>query len=182
AYGSLLKARRARLHALFAAWPARGGEQRDDLSPLLGHPYAGAARPEGAPLAWVGGGGGVGSRRRRPGRLVRPAREQGIRRYDIDEGVRFLAQAVELTSDANLRAALWRQVGEANALRYDGESFAAAMQRSLELCTDRVTCGGTYALLAFHTASRSGMWSRQLDPGAVDVWIERALELSPPQS
>ena len=39
------------------------------------------------------------------------------------------------------------------------------MQKSLELCTDRTTCGAGYALLAYHTASRSGMWTKGVDVG-----------------
>ena len=39
------------------------------------------------------------------------------------------------------------------------------MQKSLELCTDRATCGAAYALLAFQTSSRSGMWNRGVGRG-----------------
>jgi predicted ATPase len=52
AYASLPKARRARLHAAFAGWLERLGENRDDLAPLLAHHYSEAVRPEDADLAW----------------------------------------------------------------------------------------------------------------------------------
>ena len=54
AYSSLPKARRAHLHAEFAAWLERAGEARDQWAALLAHHYAEAARPEDADLAWTG--------------------------------------------------------------------------------------------------------------------------------
>ena len=52
-YGSVPKARRARLHADFAAWLERTGGGRDEDAALLAHHYAQAARPEDADLAWA---------------------------------------------------------------------------------------------------------------------------------
>jgi class 3 adenylate cyclase len=182
AYASLLKAKRARLHAEFAGWLERFGDGRDDLAPFLGHHYAEAARPEDADLAWAGAEEKLEPLREKAVHWLRRAAELAVGRYDIDEGLRFLARAVDLTSDMSLRSALWREIGRANALKYDGEAFVTAMQKSLELCTDRATCGAGYALLAFHTSSRSGMWNRGVDADAVEGWIEQALELSPPKS
>ena len=54
AYGSLPKARRAQLHAAFAAWLDRRAEGRDELAPLLAHHYAQAVSPEVLDLAWAG--------------------------------------------------------------------------------------------------------------------------------
>src|SRR5439155_22765975 len=54
AYASIPRARRARLHAAFAAWLERFGEGRDEHAPLLAHHYAEAASPENADLAWAG--------------------------------------------------------------------------------------------------------------------------------
>ena len=182
AYASLLKARRARLHAGFAAWLEDYGDGRDDLAPLLGHHYAEAARPEDADLAWAGEEEKLEPLREKAVHWLRRAAELAIGRYDLDEGLRFLARAVELTTDADLRSQLWREIGLAHVLKYDGEAFVTAMQRSLELCTDRTTRGAGYALLAYHTASRSGMWTKGVDAVAVDEWVERAVELSPPES
>ncbi len=182
AYASLLKAKRARLHAEFAAWIERFGDGRDDLAPFLAHHYSEAARPEDADLAWVGEEEKLEPLREKAVHWLRRAAKLAIGRYDIDEGLRFLTRAVDLTSDVSLRSQLWRDIGRANALKYDGEAFVTAMQKSLELCTDRATCGAGYALLAFHASSRSGMWNRGVDADAVEGWIEHALELSPPES
>jgi class 3 adenylate cyclase/DNA-binding SARP family transcriptional activator len=182
AYASLLKAKRARLHAGFAGWLERFGDGRDDLAPFLGHHYAEAARPDDADLAWAGEEEKLEPLREKAVHWLRRAAELAVGRYDIDEGLRFLGRAVDLTSDMSLRSSLWREIGRANALKYDGEAFVTAMQKSLELCTDRATCGAGYALLAFHASSRSGMWNRGVDEDAVEGWIEQALELSPPES
>jgi class 3 adenylate cyclase len=52
AYGSLPKARRARMHAACARWIERIAESREEQAPLLAHHYAEAVRPEDADLAW----------------------------------------------------------------------------------------------------------------------------------
>src|SRR5262249_35751684 len=159
----LLKARRARTHAGFAGWLEGYGDGRDDLAPLLGHHYAEAARPEHADLAWAGEDATLENLREKAVHWLRRAAVLGIRRYDIDEGVRFLGRALELASDAAVRSQLWREIGLANVLKYDGEAFVTAMQASLELCADPTACGAGYALLAYHTASRSGMWTQGVD-------------------
>jgi hypothetical protein len=51
------------------------------------------------------------------------------------------------------------------------------MERSLELCIDRPTCGETYSELAFQTSIRSGMWTTRPRLDLVEEWIDRALEL-----
>ena len=52
-YASVPKARRAPLHAAFAAWLERTGGGRDEDAALLAHHYAQAASPEDADLAWT---------------------------------------------------------------------------------------------------------------------------------
>ena len=52
-YGSVPKARRAKLHALIAAWLERTGSGRDEDAALLAHHYAQAANPEDSDLAWA---------------------------------------------------------------------------------------------------------------------------------
>ena len=54
AYGSLPRARRAQLHADFAAWLDRRMDGRDELAPMVAHHYATAVRPEDLDLAWAG--------------------------------------------------------------------------------------------------------------------------------
>jgi class 3 adenylate cyclase len=178
AYASIPKARRARLHAAFAAWLERFGGGRDEHAPLLAHHFSEAARPEDADLAWAGSEQELDRLRAQAILWLRRAAELAVGRYDIDEGLLYLHRAVGLYPEAGERAEIWRAIGRANALKFDGPAFWEAMQESLKTCEDPATCGDTYSLLAFHTATRSGMWKRRPEQGLVDGWIERALELT----
>jgi class 3 adenylate cyclase len=178
AYASLPKARRARLHAAFAEWLERTMEARDEVAPLLAHHYAQAVRPEDVDLAWADQEGDLARLRERAVTWARRAADAAIGRYEIDEGVGLLEGALALEPAPETKAEIWRSLGHAHALTYDGERFLAAMERSLELCVDRATCGDTYSLLAFHTSRRAGMWNRRPDPTLVRGWIDRALELA----
>jgi class 3 adenylate cyclase/tetratricopeptide (TPR) repeat protein len=178
AYRSLPKAKRARLHAGFSDWLERFGEGRDEHAALLAHHYAEAARPEDADLAWAGEEAELERLSSKAIAWLRRAGELAIGRYEIDEGLSFLQRAVELGPEEVERTAIWREIGRANALKFDGPAFWEAMQESLKTCSDRVTCGETYSLLAFHTVTRSGMWKRRPDRELVDGWIERGLELT----
>src|SRR4029450_11499325 len=147
AYGSLPKARRARLHAAFATWLQRVGGGR-----------GGAARER--EVVW-----------RLAATWLRRAGELAVSRYDLDEGIRLLHQAVDLETDATTQAGLWRAIGRANALGFQGPAFWEAMERSLELTDDRSTRGETYAELGFQTSFRGGMWARAPERGLVSSWI-----------
>jgi predicted ATPase len=57
AYESLLKAKRALLHAGFARWLERNGKGEDEHAALLAHHYAAAVVPEYVDLAGPGTGG-----------------------------------------------------------------------------------------------------------------------------
>src|SRR5207247_6608710 len=57
-----------------------------------------------------------------------------------------------------------------------------AMQNWLKVCSNKATCADTYSELAFQTSIRSGMWPKRPDQEPVNRWIERALELSQPDS
>ena len=83
---------------------------------------------------------------------------------------------------AELRVELWRGLGRANALKYDGEGLWHAMRKAIELCDDAQTQAELYSELAHETATRSGMWRRMPDYPMVDEWIETALRLAPPDS
>ena len=135
-YGSVPKARRARLHADFAAWLERTGGGRDEDAALLAHHYAQAARPEDADLAWADD---AGRARRacapRAVRWLRRAAELAISRYDLDEGIADLQRALELC-EPHERSELWREIGRASALKFDGERFWEAMKRALKLTDD----------------------------------------------
>ncbi len=181
AYASVPKARRAHLHARFAGWLERLGG-RDEHAAFLAHHYAEAARPDDADLAWAGEEEQLERLRRKAVSWLERAADLAVGRYEIDEALALLHRAVELEPSETGQAGLWREIGRANALKYDGEAFWTAMQNSLRVCADRATCGETYGLLAFHTTARAAMWKRRPDRELVDSWIERALELAEPDS
>lgn len=182
AYASLPKAHRARLHAAFADWLERTGEGRDEHTPLLAHHYAEAVRPEDMDLAWPGEGEELGRLRGKAVEWLKRAADAAVNRYDIDDGLALLHRALELEERQPERSRLWREIGHANALKYDGEAFWTAMERSLEICEDRATCGETYAELAYQTVGRSGMWKTAPDRDLVSGWIEQARTLAAPES
>jgi class 3 adenylate cyclase len=182
AYGSLTKARRARLHAEFAAWLERAGGGRDEHAPLLAHHYAEAVRPEDVDVAWPDGGAELVELRAKAVAWLERAADLAVGRYEIDDGVALLRRALELEPDEVRESQLWRKVGMANALKFDGEAFWTAMQRSLAVCHDREVCADTYADLALQTAIRSGIWPQRPQRELVQGWIEEALKLAPPDS
>ena len=182
AYGSIPKSRRGPLHAEFAGWLEDSDPARDEHASLLAYHYAEAVRPEDADLAWADQPDELARLRARAVDWLLRAAELARGRYEIDEAIELLTSAVELVDDMTERSALWRQIGLCNALKFDGEAFWEAMQRSLEICPDRATCGETYGLLAFHTAARAGMWRTRTEDETVRHWIDRALELSGPGS
>jgi class 3 adenylate cyclase len=182
AYGSLPKARRARMHAAFAEWIERVGESREEQAPLLAHHYAEAVRPEDADLAWGNDPEELGRLRGRAIEWLRRAADLAVGRYEIDDGLMLLRRALELEPGPEVAAELWGAIGHANALKYDGEAFWAAMQKALALCTDPQVCAEKYSELAFQTVMRAGMWKRVPEQAMVRDWIERALELSAPGS
>jgi class 3 adenylate cyclase len=176
AYASLPKAKRARLHAAFAAWLERHAEGRDELAPLLAHHYAEAVRPQDRDLAWAGEEEQTDRLAERAVAWSRRAAELAVGRYEIDDGLTLLRQAVALEPDPTQQAALWFEIGHASALKYDGEGFVAAMQTALELGAPEAQ---VYPELAYQTAQRWGMWQRRLDDSLVEGWIERAVAVAP---
>jgi class 3 adenylate cyclase len=176
AYASLPKARRARLHAAFAAWLGRHAEGRDELAPLLAHHYAEAVRPQDRDLTWAGEEEEADRLAERAVAWSRRAAELAVGRYEIDDGLTLLRQAVALEPDPTRQAALWFEIGHASALKYDGEGFVAALQTALELGAPEAQ---VYPELAFQTAQRAGMWQRRLDDSLVEGWIERAVAVAP---
>ena len=175
AYASLLKARRAPLHAGFAQWLERNGRGQDEHAPLLAHHYAEAVRPEVLDLAWSGREEQAEALRGKAVWWSRRAAELAIGRYEIDQGLALLHQALGLETDTPEQAGIWLRIGHACALKYDGEGFWQAMHKALEI-------GGpsaeVYADLALQCSLRAGMWVQQPDWTQVDGWIQRALELA----
>jgi class 3 adenylate cyclase len=182
AYASVPRARRARLHSRFADWLERFAEGREEQAAFLGHHYAEAVRPDDSDLAWADE---PAEHERLRGKAVfwlRRAAERAMGRYELDEGISLAERALALEPSADEQAALWRQIGVAHALRYDGERLLEAMQKSLELSTDATTRADTYADLAFQTAIRAGMWRTRPETEFVNSSIEQALALSDAES
>jgi class 3 adenylate cyclase len=182
AYASLTKARRAQLHAEFAHWLERASESKDERAPLLAHHYAEAVHPDAVDLAWRDDPAQVERLRERGVDWLERAADLAVGRYEIDNGIALLRRALELEPPEAKQAELWRRVGTANALKFDGEAFWTAMQSSLKVCRDPEVCAETYSELAFHTAARSTMWKRRPDRELVHSWVRRALEVAEPES
>ena len=182
AYESLPRARRPRMHAVFAAWLERRAPGRDDLASLIAHHYAEAVRPEHADLAWAGEEEEFERLRGNALLWLEAAAQFAMRRYEIEGALELLHRALSLQPDEEAEARVWQAVGKANALKFDGEAFWTAMQSSLKVCSNKATCADTYSELAFQTAIRSSMWAKRPDRELVAGWIEQALELSEPGS
>jgi class 3 adenylate cyclase len=182
AYESIPRARRAPMHAAFAAWLERREPGRDDIASLLAHHYAEAARAEDADLAWAGEQNELERLRGQALLWLERAAELAIRRYELEDALALLGRALTLQPDEEAQARVWRTIGKANALKFDGEAFWTAMQNSLRVCSNKETCAETYSELAFQTAIRSSMWAKRPDRKLVAGWIEQALELTDPVS
>ena len=182
AYAGLSKAKRAHRHAAFAGRLEAGGEARDENAPLLAHHYAEAANPDYADLAWPGEDERLQDLRERAVAWLRRAAELAIARYALDEAVVLLRRALVLDPSEAGQVELWRMIGRASVLNFDGESFWNALLRAADVSHDPATVAAVYADLAIETATRSGMWKGRPDNDVVDGWIEQALALAPPSS
>jgi class 3 adenylate cyclase/tetratricopeptide (TPR) repeat protein len=181
AYGSIPKARRGRLHAALADW-LESGIGHDERAPLLAYHYSQAAHPDDADLVWGNDHAELERVRAQAVHWLTRAGQLAKRRSELDESVELLSRAVELCDDHHERALLWREVGLANALRFDGDAFWSAMQHALEGPLDDEERADLYSVLAFQTSNRSGMWGVQTIPELVNGWVERALDLGAPDS
>jgi class 3 adenylate cyclase/tetratricopeptide (TPR) repeat protein len=181
-YASVPKAKRARLHAAAAAWLEGRGDEQDGVASLLAHHYAEAVRPEDADLAWAQEDEQYSRLQEKAVRWLLRAAELATRRYEIDEALALLDQALPLESDDEARGEIWHQIGRANALKFDGEAFSAAMEKAIELSRDRERIADLYSDLAVETAGRAGMWQRRPSDELVEGWIGQALELAEPDS
>jgi hypothetical protein len=182
AYASLPAERRARLHAGFAAWLERVAGGRDQDAPFLAHHYSEAVRPDEADLAWEGRADELEAARAKAVAWLRTAADLAIARYELDGGIALLERALVLADSDGVRIELWRSVGRANALRFDGEALWTAMLKAIGLTSDPGLQGDLYSELALETATRSGIWRRMPEYTLVDGWIDTALELAPADS
>jgi hypothetical protein len=182
AYESLPKVRRARLHAGFGKWLERVGAGRDEHASLLAHHYAEAVRPEDIDLVWTGEENELRVLREKAIEWLRRAAALAIGRYEIDEALTLLHRALTLEPDKLRESELWWEIGRANTLKYDGEAFWQAMQKSLESSDEPARLAETYSELALHTVTRRAMWKRRPDPGLIKEWIRHALEFSEPDT
>jgi class 3 adenylate cyclase len=182
AYASVPKASRARLHAAFARWLEGTGEgRRDEYAPILAHHYSTAVQLEDVDLAWGDDEGELAAMRALAFAWLRRAANLAIARFEIDDGLALLHRALDLQPDEAERSALWREIGRANVFKFDGEAFWTAMQNSLE-GSDTATAADTYSQLAFQTATRAAMWKRRPARALIDGWIDKAFDLSEPDS
>jgi class 3 adenylate cyclase/tetratricopeptide (TPR) repeat protein len=181
AYGSLPKAQRARLHASFAEWLERLGD-RDELAAFLAHHYAEAVRPEDVDLAWGGEDAERDRIREKAAIWLERAAELALGRLDIEDALALLQRALSLEPDEEGQARVWRMIGKAHALKFDGDAFLDAMERSLKVCSSPTICAETYGELAFQASLRGGMWRKRPEAEVVDGWVDRALESSGAES
>jgi len=172
AYGSLLKADRAPLHAGFAHWLERIGEGEDEHAPLLAHHYAEAVRPEDVDLAWSGREDEAERLRAKAVAWSTRAAELAVSRYEIEEGLSLLHRALELEPDPVRQADLWQRIARASALKFDGDEFWRSMERAIELVGPR---SELYAELALQSVWRAGMWVQEPAWDRVEDWANRAL-------
>ena len=182
AYDSLPRSRRAGMHAKFAQWVEGRAGSPDEVAPILAHHYAEAVRPEDVDLAWLGKEQELLELRGRAIAWLARAAELAIGRMEIEDAVRLLRRALALETDPEAQASLWRELGRASMLKFDGEAFWTAMQESLRLTTDPAVVTDLYAELAIQTVSRRGMWMRNPTSELIQGWIEKALELALPGS
>ena len=182
AYGSLPKAKRARLHAGFAAWLEQFGGSRDDHAALLAHHYAESVRPEDADLVWIGDEDELERLREKAVAWLRRAAELAASRYEIREALALLDQALALEADDRAKIGILRKVGEVHVLNYDPEGFRRAMEEALALEPDRAVAADVYAKLAFYGRGRAYMWKEPPPTELGERWLTKALELAEPKT
>lgn len=180
AYGSLTIRDRARLHAAFAAWLERRGGGRDEDAALLALHYAEAAQPENADLAWADDSDRLEELRSKAGTWLRRAAELARSRYEIEEALVLLEQALRLEADDRVRIEIHREAASTHRLRYDPQSARSSLERALDLHPDASVAADIYAQLAYMGLGRPYMWKKPPPRELAERWLARALELSDP--
>jgi class 3 adenylate cyclase/tetratricopeptide (TPR) repeat protein len=182
AYGSLTRRERAHTHADVASWLERRGGGRDEHAALLAHHYAEAVRPDDVDLAWSGEPDRYEEVRDSAVVWLRSAAELAAGRYEIDEALALLDQALHLEPGVPTRIELLRATARAHVLRYDVSRFRTAMEEALGLEPDRAVAAEIYSQLAYRALGRPYMWREPPPRDVGERWLARALELSEPNS
>ena len=180
AYGTLTRARRARLHGAFAEWLEERGEGRDEHAALLAHHYTQAADPEFADLAWRDDAARREGLRRQAVAWLRRAADLAAARFAVDEALALLERALVLEPAAGERVALLRDKARFHMLTYDVAGFRTSLEAALELAPAPPVAGQIYAELAFYGVGRPYMWRQPPSPQVGGLWLANALELSEP--
>jgi class 3 adenylate cyclase len=182
AYGSLPKARRARLHGAFAGWVEGFGAGRDEHAPLLAHHYAEAVRPEDADLAWASAPDELERLRQHAIAWLRRAADLALGRYEIPETLTLLERALALAGDDRTKIEILQRVAQAHEFNYDMEPFRRALEEALALVPGREVAADIYADLAHYGYGRAYMWKEPPPAELGERWIATALELAEPGS
>jgi tetratricopeptide (TPR) repeat protein len=180
AYESVPKAKRAGLHAAFAEWIERRIGDRDEIASLLAYHYSAAVNPADADLAWGAEPERLAELTAKAIGWLQRAGNLALSRYELLDAIALFGQALDLHPDRAEEVQLWRSIGRAAALRYDGVGLWDAMERAIDRCQEPSVLGELYAELAYETTGRAGMWTRFPDRDLVEGWIDRALELAEP--
>ena len=178
AYGGLPRASRARLHAAYADWLA-DEDPRDTRVGSLAYHYAEAVNPDVRELAWRGRDDDAERLRTAALHWLSRSIELALGRFDLDDALASLRRAVDLAPDD---VELWHELGRVNALKMDGEAFWQAMLKAVELTSDPAKLAELHGDLAWESTMRGAMWKRAPDDALVLGWIDKALELAPPDS
>jgi hypothetical protein len=180
AYGSLTKRDRAHLHAEYAEWLDRRGEEREEAAAVLAHHYAEAVRSDDVDIAWADDERRLERLRGAAVAWLRRAAELAARRYDVDESLALLNRALELETADREKIEIHRQSARVHMLRYDAESLRRSMEDALALDPDAATAAETYAELAYYGVGRPYVWRQRPPRDVAERWLANALELSAP--
>ena len=87
----------------------------------------------------------------------------------MEEAVELFTRAVDLSDDEYEKALLWRAIGEAQALRYDGEGMRLALLRAVDGPLSDAERADVYAFLAFQSAYLKTHWPQHFYAAALTV-------------